>query len=126
MQNLKRLALCIALSIAFVSACGSTRAETLQGGVGVVDKQFQAGQTYQEPEQRITGFYVIPPWFAGVFQRDQLERQTIFGKITSKNKHVVRHGHQTDLRGNIWHARVEPWLHTTEQPKEFDHYITTQ
>lgn len=126
MLNLKLLALCIALFIAFASACGSAGAETLQGGIGVVDKRYEAGQVYQEPEQKIVDFYVIPSWFAGVFQRDQLERQTIFGKITSKNKHVVRHGHQTDLRGNIWHARVEPWLHTTERPKDLDHYITTQ
>jgi hypothetical protein len=120
---MRRTAACIALSLAFASACGSTRAETLQAGVSEVSEGFLPGHVFQPPEQRIVNFYPIPYWFAGKFTRTSLSAKLpLFGSINRKSRHTVQHGQQTDSRGTIWHAQIEPYLHVVEDDKEITYY----
>lgn len=120
---MKSLAVCIALSIAFVSACGSTRAETLQAGISEVNEAFMPGHVFQPPEQRIVNFYPIPSWFAGKYTRTSLSAKLpLFGSISRKSRHTVQHGQQTGSRGTIWHAQIEPYLHVVEDDKEITYY----
>lgn len=103
------------------------QAETFKAGVSAVDESLLPGQIFQPPEQRIIGFYAIPPWFAGVYKRFSITAKLpLIGGITRKCTHTVHHGHQTDLRGVIWHAQIEPFLHVVEEEKEITYYIVNR